>query len=117
MNVTYKKLTKELLEKCIDSLNTPSKNNTYVLYTGWLGNLLFDLAMLGMTINIPYYSVYTPKKGKYHYVFSLFSKHGAVKAYVNKNHMFEIKNGSELLFTTNNLDKFTFKKLKSYENC
>lgn len=115
MNTIYKKIDKDLINRLSNCLKSKQTSSNYTLYTGWLGMVLFDLAMLGLTISVPYYTVYAPKRGKYNYVFSLFSKNGTVKAYVNKRHMFEIKNGTELLFTTNNLDKFTFEKLKNYD--
>ena len=112
----YNKFTKEDFDNAISSLSKKFDSvRDYNIVTSWIGMVLFDLAMLGLTISLPKYYCEIVKKGKYLYVIHIGKRHNLIKAYVNKKHQFEIKKGTKLLFTTQKLDKFIFNKIKEYE--
>jgi hypothetical protein len=112
----YNKLTEEVLDKCIkDIYQKIEEKPHYKILTNWIGYVLFDLSMLGLTISLPNFYPEIIKKGNYLYIIHIGKRSDLIKAYVNKKHQFEIKKGTKLLFTTEKLDKFVFNKIKEYE--
>jgi len=104
-----------MLTKCINDVFKKIESKPhYRILTNWIGVVLFDLNMLGMTISLPNFYVEIIKKGNYSYVIHIGKRSDLIKAYVNKKHEFEVKKGTRLLFTTQKLDKSIFDKIKEY---
>jgi len=89
-----------------------------VLYTGWLGMITYNLAMLGlhMNLNIKLWAITTPKVRGMMYYFSLFKKSGLVKIKVVLRHeewVFECYRNTTYLFTCKDITEFVMKALHS----
>lgn len=107
----YECLTKSVLEDVMNTMTLKARTSSqYVMFTNWIGMVMYDLSFRGLTINIPKHTLEIVKKGKYSYVIHFFKKHSPVKAYV-KGSMFEIKKGTKLLFMTSDLNDSVIKRI------
>jgi len=113
---SYSKLTKEILDNAINTVFNKAKQlPNYTIFTDIIGYISFDIAFLRSVIPAPMTYISRIKKGKYLVVISIGEKHGTIKAYYNlKTNSFDMKKGSELLFTFNSFSNETFNKIKKY---
>lgn len=115
----YSKLTKETFDlfiKDYESKLSQRKANNWVLYTNDIGIILVDISILrSIYKNIPQVYHSPIHKGKYKAVFSINNRNGLIKAYYNaRTNSFDMKKGSELLFTFNSFSSSVFDKIKKY---
>lgn len=112
----YSRLTKEILEDCVTTISKKiNQVPHYTIFTGFIGYLYFEIEFLRSNYNIPKTFITSVEQGKYCCMVSIGSKNGLVKAYYNaRTNSFDMKKGSELLFTFNSFSNTTFDKIKKY---
>lgn len=112
----YKRLTKEILDDCITTISKKvNQLPHYTIFTGFIGYISFEMEFLRNNYEIPNTYITSIKRGKYYYIISIGSKNGLIKAYYNaRTNSFDMKKGSELLFTFNSFSNSVFDKIKKY---
>jgi len=116
---TYSKLTKEkFVAWSKDLLYSPFPGKNMTVFTGWFGMILFDLQMLGLSIDmsIRVNFIETSRVPNLRYYISLFKKSGNVKVKIVRKYddwVFECYNNTKYLFTCKELNEFVIKALKS----
>ena len=120
---TSKTLTKSFIEKLLNSTTKDidkSGKREIIFTTGFLGMVLFDLAMLGLYIDMSIRVKFTTfKHSRVQYYLSLFKKHGNIKVAViyklEGGAVFECYDGTQLIHTCTKLDEEVIKYLKTKE--
>lgn len=110
----YETFTKKRFRSVLDDIihNYTSLNNGFVVYVGKLGQISLDIEMMRCWYNFPETYIESVNKGKYAAIIHLDKKPGLYKAYYNaiKNN-FDIKKGTQLLYTCKSVSPQTFEKL------
>jgi len=116
ISYNYKRLTKEILDDCITTISKKANQLPhYTIFTGFIGYLSFEMEFLRSNYDVPNTYIKSIPKGKYYCIISIGSKAGLIKAYYNaKTNSFDMKKGSELLFTFNGFSGSVFDKIKKY---
>lgn len=107
-NVEIYKTLKEgdIYEEILRLREIKARRRGFSFYTDYLGMTMFNLAMLGLHINVSRFWLYEPKnKSKYRAIFSLGKKEGLTKAYLNKDNVFEVKVGTCLILKTKDINE------------
>lgn len=127
----YPRLTEKHLTDTINNMKLSKRPNQkdYIVYTGHIGAILFNLALLGLSMNIPRWSLFTlGKNSKYknginigdiEYTFksgktkTYTNHHSNIKVYVNvKQCCFDIYKGTFYMMSVKELDTEFINKIK-----
>lgn len=115
----YKKLSLEIINNTIDKVFSKQKEreNSFVIYTGLLGYITSEIYFYSAFIsNFPNVVIQPVRRGKYSVVISVYSKSGLYKCYVDNLSRVQVKKGTVLLTTFDNITPEIFKFIKNHKN-
>lgn len=109
--IFYKPLTEELLEETLNKMikNIP-KSSSFSFYTGYVGNFIFNLCMLGIKSTYGVRWGHTTHNKTRDTWFWFGVKHGPVKGKLNRRtHLIDVYDATQYKFSTKD-----FKDIENY---